>query len=202
MAWEKKDEDSRIFFTLYYFSPFPWCVKNQPHDGVLLLCLLLSLFEWVHIFLAWKSGAQSWFKEKKKMKVYFVLYKCWEVLAIFFSVIFFFFPFKSHWSFNKFLLKCLGRIVKCLHPNPPESAWEDGGVDRYISLFCLSPPPPVPFPILRYFSWKELVRTSRDGVVWIVGGEVRVLSKLFNVPFPSSALSLLKSIQRLLSHLF
>lgn len=118
--------------------------------------------------------------------------------SFFFFFCNFFPPFKSHWSFNKFLLKCLGRTVKCLHPNPPRRAWEDGGVERYISLFCLSPPPPFPFPILRYFSCKELVRTSRDGVIGIVGGEGRVLSKLFNVPFPSLALSLLKSIQRLL----
>lgn len=143
-------------FTLYYFfSPFPWCVsKNnpQPTPRWSFTTVLIVVFVWVHIFLAWKSGAQSWFKEKNKlMKVYFVLYKCWEVLAISIFFLYFFLPFKSHWSFNKFLLKCLGRTVKCLHPNPPQCAWEDGGVERYISLVCLSPPSPIPFPNIKLF---------------------------------------------------
>lgn len=144
MAWEKKDEDSRIFFTLYYFSPFPWCVKNQPHDGVLLLCLLLSLFEWVHIFLAWKSGAQSWFKEKKKMKVYFVLYKCWEVLAIFFSVIFFFSLLKVTEVSINFYWNVLGVLWNASTPTLPKVPGRmEGLTDIYpSSAFLLHPPSP------------------------------------------------------------
>lgn len=42
---KKKGEDFRIFFPFYYFCPFPQRVRKQPRDGVLLLCLLLSLFE-------------------------------------------------------------------------------------------------------------------------------------------------------------
>lgn len=187
VAWErerKKKEDSMIFFTSYYFSPFPWCVKKQPHDGVLLLCLLLSLFEWVHIFLAWKSGAQSWFKEKrkKKMKVYFVLYKCWEVLAIFFPVFFFLPLLKVAEVSINFYWNVLGVLWNAFTPTLPKVPGRMEGLkDIYPSSAFLLPP--IPFPILRRFSWKEPVRTSRDGAVWIVGGEIRVLSKLFNVPF-------------------
>lgn len=197
----------RVSLLCIIFSPISLvCLKRKPPTNPTMefyycayrcLCLSECIFSWLESQVL-RAGS----KEKPKlMKVYFVLYKCWEVLAI--SIFFFCIfppPFKSHWSFNKFLLKCPGRTVKCLHPIPPQRAWEDGGVERYISLACLSLPSPI--PILSYFSWKELVRTSQDGVVWIVGGKVRVLSKLFNVPFSSSSLSLLKSIQRLLSHLF
>lgn len=70
---KKRGEDSRIFCTFHYFCPFPQCVRKQPCNGVSLLCLLLSLFEWVHIFLGWKSGAQSWFKEKKNEGIFCVI---------------------------------------------------------------------------------------------------------------------------------
>lgn len=47
---KEKDEDSESVFTLYYFPPRFLGVSqkktpNEPHDGVLLLCLSLSLFE-------------------------------------------------------------------------------------------------------------------------------------------------------------
>lgn len=51
---KKKDEDSRIFFTLYYFFPlFPWCVKKTNptmefyYCAYCCLCLSECIFSWL-----------------------------------------------------------------------------------------------------------------------------------------------------------
>lgn len=179
------------------FACFLGVSENNPamefyYCAYCCLCLSECIFSWVESQVL-RAGSKE-----KKMKVYFVLYKCREVLAHFFFCNFSPLLLKVTEVSINFYWNVLGVLWNAFNPNPPRSAWKDGGVERYISLFCRSPPPPFPFPILRYFPWKELVRTSRDGVICIVEGEARVLSKLFNVPFPSVPLSLLKSIQRLL----
>lgn len=139
----KKNEDSRIFFTLYYFFPISLvCQKNQPHDGVLLLCLLLSLFEWVHIFLAWKSGAQSWFKEKKKWR-YILCYINVEKFLISFSVIFFSLLKVTEVSIN-FYWNVLGVLWNAFTPTLPKVPGRMEGLkDIYpSSAFLLHPPSP------------------------------------------------------------
>lgn len=178
------------------FSRFFGVSENNPamefyYCAYCCLCLSECIFSWVESQVL-RAGSKG-----KKWRYILCYINVEKFLLFFFPVIFPPLLKVTEVSIN-FYWNVLGVLWNAFNPNPPRSAWEDGGVERYISLFCLSPPPPFPFPILRYFPWKELVRTSRDGVICIVGGEGRVLSKLFNVPFPSLPLSLLKSIQRLL----
>lgn len=164
-----------FFFALYYFFPFLWCVqkkkkkekKKEKKKGKKIVprwsftTVLIVVFVWVSAYFLGLKVRCSELVQRKKMKVYFVLYKCWD----FFFLLYFFPPFKSHWSFNKFLLKCLGRTVKCLHPNLPESACEaGGGAARSVSPRLPGSSTPSPPQYSAFFSGKELVGTSRLGL--------------------------------------
>lgn len=72
---KKQSEDSRIFFTFYYFARFLVVSENNPamefyYCAYCCLCLSECIFSWVESQVL-RAGSK-----KKKMKVYFVLYKC------------------------------------------------------------------------------------------------------------------------------
>lgn len=183
----EKKQKGRFYDFLYFVLFFPIslvCQETTPRWC--FTTVLIVVFVWVSAyFLGLKVRCSELVqreKEKKKWR-YILCYINVEKFLLFFFPVFFFLPLLkvAEVSIN-FYWNVLGVLWNAFTPTLPKVPGRMEGLkDIYPSSAFLLPP--IPFPILRRFSWKEPVRTSRDGAVWIVGGEIRVLSKLFNVPF-------------------
>lgn len=149
MAWERRKVKILGFSLLSIISPrFLGVSENSPamefyYCAYCCLCLSECIFSWVESQVL-RAGAKE-----KKMKVYFVLYKCWEVLAIFFSVIFFSLLKVTEVSIN-FYWNVLGVLWNAFTPALPKCLGGWRGWKIYIPLLPFSSTP-FPAPNIKIF---------------------------------------------------